>query len=179
MRVPAKAILVSVLVLVALAAASEKPTLKSLYDQHRWFELREAIKNNKQAPALYLGALASAFNETKEAEKDLNRAIALAPNSDDAVEAHETLGYLYARSGRYREVVQQLDSILKIKPGRADVANVRTIYAAFSRHPDLSLGRARRATVTPMSAKTVSGSRSRFTAKLSTGRLTPISISQR
>jgi predicted aspartyl protease len=40
-------------------------------------------------------------------------------------------------------VVQQLDLIRKIRPGRADVENVRTIYAAFSQHPDQSVARYR------------------------------------
>jgi len=86
--------------------------------------------------------VASAFNESHAAEKYLNRAIEHASDAD-AVEAHEMLGYLYARLGRYYQVVQQLDSILKVKPDRADVRNIRTIYAAFSQHPDQSIGRCR------------------------------------
>jgi hypothetical protein len=37
------------LILACLAANAESPSLKSMYDQHRWFELRDAI-NNKEAP---------------------------------------------------------------------------------------------------------------------------------
>jgi hypothetical protein len=143
MRNLRKTTLVWVLVLAGWATAGETATLKKLYEQHRWFELRDAVKSHKDAPALYLGAVASAFNDVKGAEKYLNRAIELALNSDDAAEAHEMLGYIYARSGRYHEVVQQLDLMRKIRPGRTDVENVRTIYAAFSQHPDQSVARYR------------------------------------
>ena len=44
---------IGVLVFAGLAIASDAPALKALYDQHRWFELREAIKG-QDAPPLYL-----------------------------------------------------------------------------------------------------------------------------
>ena len=56
-----KATLVGVLVLARLAMAGESPTLEALYDQHRWFELHEAIKD-REGPPLYKGAVAAAFN---------------------------------------------------------------------------------------------------------------------
>jgi predicted aspartyl protease len=127
---------IGLLIFAASVIAGETSAMKTLYEQHRWFELRDALKSSKNAPALYSGAVASAFNDVKKAEKDLNRAIEIAPNSEDAAEAHEMLGYLYARSGRYHEVIQQLDWIEKIKPGRSDIENIRKIYAAFSKHPD-------------------------------------------
>jgi hypothetical protein len=40
-----------VLVYAGLARAGESSALKPLYDQHRWFELREAIKH-QEVPAL-------------------------------------------------------------------------------------------------------------------------------
>jgi hypothetical protein len=128
------------LMLGSVTTASGKPTLKFLYDQHRWFDLREAIKNNEQdVPELYLGAVASAFNNRENAEKYLRKTIDRAPDSKDAIEAHEMLGYLYARSGRYRDVVEQFDAMLRINPDRPDVKNVRSMYASFSRHPNQSI----------------------------------------
>jgi Aspartyl protease/Tetratricopeptide repeat len=125
------------LMLGSFTTASGKPTLKFLYDQHRWFDLREAIKGNEQdVPALYLGAVASAFNNRENAEKYLRKAVERAPDSKDAIEAHEMLGYLYARSGRYRDVVAQFDAVLRINPDRPDVRNVRSMFASFSRHPN-------------------------------------------
>jgi aspartyl protease len=128
------------LVFGGLATSSGNPTLKLLYQRHRWFDLRAAIRGNEQNVSdLYLGAVASAFNERERAERYLNRAIQRAPDSGDAIEAHKMLGYLYGRSGRYREATKQFDAILKIKPDRSDVGNVRAMYAAFGQHPDQSV----------------------------------------
>jgi aspartyl protease len=133
-------VLVAMLVFSTLATASGKSELKLLYDQHRWFDLREAMKRNEQnVPELYLGAVASAFNNREDAEKYLRRAIARGPDSQDAIEAHEMLAYLYARAGRYRDVVEHFDAMLRIKRDRPDVKNMRSMYAAFSQHPDQSV----------------------------------------
>ena len=134
------------LAFAGLAGSGSDTSLKSLYDGHRWFELRDAIQG-KHAPPLYLGAVASAFNNTKEAEKYLNRAVEQASSVDVADQAHGMLAYLYARLGRSREVVHQFDEMLKLKPGRPDVLNARTLFAAFSRYPDQSIGRNRHSSV--------------------------------
>ena len=102
------------LLLSGLALADDTPTLKVLYDQHRWFALRETIKSEKHASPLYLGALASAFNRDGEAEKYLNRVIELASTSDDVVQAHKMLAYLYGRSGRNHQALQEFESILNV-----------------------------------------------------------------
>lgn len=140
MRIRTIACLLIGLLLSGLAAADDTPTLKALYDQHRWFALRETIKNEKHASPLYLGALASAFNRDGEAEKYLNRVTEMVPTSDDAVQAHTMLAYLYGRSGQNHRALQEFESILKVRPGFAEVENARAIYAAFSQHPDLSVG---------------------------------------
>lgn len=120
--------LMAMLVFGGLATASGNPTLKLLYKRHRWFDLRAAIRDNGQnVSELYWGAVASAFNDRERAERYLSRAIQREPESGDAIEAHEMLGYLYGRSGRYRDATEQFDSILKIKPDRSDVGNVRAM----------------------------------------------------
>lgn len=135
-------VIASILLLLipALATAQVDNSLRSLYDQNRFYELRDAIKG-QNAPALYLGTVASAFNDTKRAEKYLNRAIKLEPASNNAYEAHGQLANLYARLGRNREVVQQLDRMLAIKPNSSDVQNMRPLFAAFSRYPKQSAGK--------------------------------------
>lgn len=138
--------LISVLLFAALADAQAGDPLRSLYDQHRIFELRDAIKD-QNAPPLYLGTVASAFNDTKRAEKYLNRVIKLGPTSDNAYEAHGQLAYLYFRLGRNREVVEQFDRMLAMRPNSLDVQNMRPIFAAFSRYPDQSVGKKRSAKV--------------------------------
>ena len=131
--------LYAVLLIPALSSAQVGDPLRSLYDQHRCFELRDAIKG-QNAPPLYLGTVASAFNDTRSAEKYLNRVIKLKPKSDDAYEAHVQLAYLYARLGQNRKAVQQFDRMLAMRPNSPDVQNARSIFVGFSRYPDQSFG---------------------------------------
>lgn len=78
------------LTLLCFSVATDKPSLQALYDQHRWFELRDAIKG-QQAPPLYTGAVASAFNDPQAAEKYFNETIKLNPASDGAADARDML----------------------------------------------------------------------------------------
>ena len=131
------ALIAGVLVFLAIAKAGGEPTLKQLYDQHRWFELRDAIQDHG-APPLYRGAVASAFNNGKEAEKHFNEAIKPDPKSDSASAARDMLVDLYGRTGRYQDALHLLDESLKIHPGRADLVNARVLFAAWARHGDQS-----------------------------------------
>lgn len=139
MRIGITAYFLIGLILSALALVDDTSTPKALYDQHRWFELRQTIKNEKHVSPLYLGAVASAFNQDKEAEMYLNRVIEQAPTSDNAVQAHEMLAYLYGRSGRNQQALKEFESILKVRPNFTEAENARAIYGAFSQHPDLSV----------------------------------------
>ena len=136
------ATLIAALILTSLSTSGEAPAPKELYRQHRWFDLQEAIKGS-EAPPLYRGALASAFNDVTGAEKFLNQTIKLAPDSSDAEAAHEALANLYVRAGRYKQAVRQLDEALRIKPGNPDAENARVLFAAWSKHPDQSVGTVR------------------------------------
>lgn len=138
MRTVNRRLMLGLLVFASLSASSAEPDLKALYNQHRWFELREAIKG-RHVPPLYKGAVASAFDDTTSAEKYLNEAIKFESGSESARDAHETLANFYARRGKYREAVQQLDEILKIKPDSPDAVNALAIFGAWSKHGDQSV----------------------------------------
>ena len=109
-----------------------------MYDAHRWFDLRDAVRG-KNVPPLYLGAVAAAFNNVEDAEKYLNRAIRHASTPEEANEAREVLANLYMLHGRRREAVRQFDEILRAKPGRPDVQNARAILSALGRNQDQSI----------------------------------------
>ena len=128
------------------AVEGKDPALQSLYDQHRWFELRQMI-NGRDAPAFYKGAVASAFNDAVAAEKYLHEAVNLHPNSDSAEDAHSMLASLHMRSGQYKRAAEQLDDILKLKPEDADAQNARVLFEAWSKHPDQSTLRVRSTTI--------------------------------
>jgi hypothetical protein len=127
------------LILLCFSAATEKPSLKTLYDQHRWFQLRDAVKD-QEAPPLYKGAVASAFNDPQAAEKYFDETIKLNPASDEAADARDMLTDLYGRSGQYHHALHELDESLRMKPGRPDLINARLLFAAWSKHPDQSTG---------------------------------------
>lgn len=138
---------VLLLALGGLSAVAKSPSLKSLYHQHRWFELRDAINNMDAPPALYRGAVASAFNDNRDAVKYLNQVIKQDTDSNDVAEAHEKLVDIYNRLGMSHETLQQFDAILKMDPKRRDVESLRPIFASFSRYPDQSIGKQRRTIV--------------------------------
>jgi len=64
----------AVLAFVVSTSASGTPTFEQQYNQLRWFDLRDAIKRSEgNVRKLYLGAVASAFNDREGAERYLRR----------------------------------------------------------------------------------------------------------
>jgi len=113
----------------------EDASLAQLYDQHRWFELRDAIAGRTVAP-LYAGAVASAFNQTAAAESLLNRAVRDARTQEEANIAREELAGLYLRLSRSRDMLRIFDDMLAAAPGRADIRNGRDGFEPFRRVPN-------------------------------------------
>lgn len=112
--------------------------LSALYDAHEWFRLREAV-SGVGAPPFFRGAVASAFNDTELAIKDLGHIVRSAPGSDQAYMARELLTYIYWRAGRYRHALAQLDALSKLKPDATDVKDSRRLFASLSQFPELSV----------------------------------------
>jgi hypothetical protein len=107
--------------------------LKSLYNAHRWFELRDSVAKSA-APVFYQGALACAFNDLHRCEKKLGAVLKSRPQSDDAVEAHKLLASAYLRLGKYREALAQVDAL---RPGDADaLGDDLPLLAALRGFPD-------------------------------------------
>src|SRR5258708_15874726 len=106
-----------------MAQSPKDLSLRQLYDRHSWFELGEAIAG-RTVPALYTGAVASAFNRTRDAERYLNRAVREASTTEAANDAREALATLYMRLGRTSDMIRVLDEILSAAPARSDVRNV-------------------------------------------------------
>src|ERR1700741_2653951 len=73
--------------------------LQQLHEEHRWFELRDAIVG-RTVPPFFAGAVASAFNQTDVAERFLSRAVREAQTAEDANRAREVLANLYMRISR-------------------------------------------------------------------------------
>jgi predicted aspartyl protease len=102
----ARILLPAIIIFAAAAVCAIEPPadLKSLYEAHQWFQLRDAISTTK-ASALFRGAVFSAFNQRDDAEKLLLGVVAAAPRSRDAASAREFLIHLYVRSGQYSRAI--------------------------------------------------------------------------
>lgn len=144
-------IIVTCLVLLALtptclAADNDRPDLKSLYDAHRWFELRDSVAKGT-APVFYQGAVACAFNDLHRCEKKLVPVIKSFPQSDDAIEAHRLLASAYMRQGKYREALAQVTALLALRPGDSDARDDLPLLSVLREFPDQEAVRRRSTTL--------------------------------
>jgi hypothetical protein len=98
--------------------------LEALRHEHRWFDLREALKTQKGS-ALDRGAVASAFQQVREAERLLKT------SSDDA--ARDLLFAMFMRNGLYQKAAAALRMGNTVAPG--DREKIETL----AQLPDQSL----------------------------------------
>ena len=129
--VPCWALLAS----LCFGAQKDDTKLKSLYDGHKWFELRDSVGEGG-APAFYQGAVACAFNEERRCEKRLADVFNSAPRSDEAIEAHRILASAYFTRGEYKKAVTQVDAILSLRPTDADALSDQAVFSALADTPD-------------------------------------------
>jgi predicted aspartyl protease len=120
---------------LCLDAQDNNANLKSLYDKHSWFELRDAV-TKENAPVFYQGMVACAFNDLRTCQKKLRVVVKSKPQSDEAVEAHRTLAAIYRRQGKYHQILAELDALLAISPGDSDTQGDRPLFAALAKFPD-------------------------------------------
>ena len=123
---------------VAAFAADQPVNLKSLYEGHHWFQLRDAIANEK-APELYQGAVAAAFDQRDEAVAHLQRAITSAPQSSEAVEAREILLHLFMRASQYSKAVSVMKEQIAARIGKPATDGDRASIALLSQLPDMAV----------------------------------------
>jgi hypothetical protein len=121
-----------------ISAHGNDASLKSLYDGHRWFELRDVVEK-EGASAFYEGAVACAFNDLRRCDKKLRAVFNSAPRSDEAVEAHRILASAYFTHGEYKKALEQLDAILGIRPADGDALGGRPVLVVLSDTPDQQL----------------------------------------
>jgi Aspartyl protease len=121
--------------LTCLAADNDRPDLKSLYDSHQWFQLRDSVRKGNAA-SFYRGAVACTFNDLRRCEKKFRDVLNSAPRSDAAVEAHRILASAYFIHGEYKKALAQVDAILALRPTDEDASEGRPVLAALSDTPD-------------------------------------------
>jgi tetratricopeptide (TPR) repeat protein len=128
------------------AAGRIEPDLKSLYNTHHWFALRDAVQPGK-SPIFYRGAVEAIFNQLKSAEQDLRRAISVSPNTLDAYEAQSLLAGMYLRTGEYREARAQVELMIGTRPDAKEARDVISLFQVLSRTPDQSVVQKQRSTL--------------------------------
>ncbi len=86
-----------------LAFAAQGADLKLLYDNHQWFELRDALRTERGHP-LYRIAVAAAFNDSTRAEEEFRVWQRSAQQSDAPAlrEAVLCIVQMHMRNGRYQ-----------------------------------------------------------------------------
>ena len=123
---------------LCFGAQKDDTNLKSLYDSHQWFELRDSVSKGG-ASAFYQGAVACAFNDVRGCERRFRDVFNSEPRSDEAVEAHRVLASAYFILGEYKKALAQVDAILALRPTDADAVGSRPVLAALSDTPDQQL----------------------------------------
>lgn len=116
---------------VCLTATDDEMNLKSLYDSHRWFELRNAIAKGN-APAFYRGVVACAFNDMRECDQKLKAVFRYESQSDEAVEAHRSLASAYLTHGEYKKTLHEVDALLAIRSNDADASGDRPLLVELA-----------------------------------------------
>jgi Aspartyl protease len=122
---------------MCVSAPKNDTKLKSLYDSHQWFELRDSVSKGG-ASAFYQGAVACVFNDVRGCERRFRDVFHSVP-SDDAVEAHRILASAYFTHGAYKKALAQVDAILALRPTDGDALGGRPVLAALSDTPDQQL----------------------------------------
>jgi len=117
-------------------------------DEHRWFDLRDAVTSRK-VPPLYRFFVAAAFNHEQDADKELKAAARSGASREQLAGMHHAMYRLYSRVGRYRKAILELRQCWALGPDRASTDPAVTAdAAAMEVLPDLKLVSRQPATVT-------------------------------
>lgn len=123
------------LIRVSACAQGTDADFKLLYDEHRWFQLRDE-QARKGGRGFYKAAVEAAFGNDSKAEDDLKKVISSGDSDAFNFEARELLIGLYFRLGRYQEAFAQGKLMLAKKPDASDIQNMLPTLEVLSSFPD-------------------------------------------
>ena len=103
-----------------------------------WFLLREQAEAGKVS-VLCKGVVDASLERRSIAERELEEVIRQHPDIASVVAAHEALGNVYYREGRYRMALHQLDMELIEKSSAEDAKEVHSFFSVLSQYPDLEI----------------------------------------
>jgi hypothetical protein len=101
-------------------------SLKTLYEQHHWFALRDAT-TQANAPPFYRAAVEAAFDEVELAERDLGQLIVQSPHSADAYEAHQLLATMSSDASTWADGNLGIDLLNEARSTTLDFGNMTLI----------------------------------------------------
>jgi hypothetical protein len=116
---------------VCTASYAQQPDeaqFRQLYDERRWFDLRDAVQG-QDAPPFYRAAVASALNRPDEAVGLYEQTIRESSDAATVTAARDALAFLYLREGRIADLLRLADDVLAATPDRADVKGLRDMLA--------------------------------------------------
>jgi len=135
---------------VVLFAAACLPALADsqpdLCETHDWFQLRERVAAGGTS-LLCQGAVDASFEKRTEAERELNAVMRELPNSASSYRAHEILGAMYFREGRYKRAAAALDRMLEDRPDAEDAKAVHSLFAVLARYPEMTVASSKPSTL--------------------------------
>jgi hypothetical protein len=112
--------------------------LKALFDAHDWFKLRDAIARSVDVPAFYRGAVACAFNNIGDAERQFQAVFEASGDPHQAADAHGLLAHAFMRSGRYSQTHAHLVAMQKLLPEMSGLYSSVALFSKLSRYPELA-----------------------------------------
>ena len=127
--------------LLALACADPSGSCQNIPNScptNNWFELQSQA-NAGAVSLLCSGVIRASLERRAAAEHILTRVISANSNRESTIAAHEALGNMYYRVGRYRLALNQLDMEMAKDPNAADAREVRSFFATLARQPDLKI----------------------------------------
>jgi predicted aspartyl protease len=110
--------------------------LRDAYDAKKLFDLRDAVLHGT-APDFYKAVLESSLNRTESAEKRIRSLLGTHLSSKDAYEAHDLLGNMYFRNGRYAQAYAEIVAALKANPDGSDAKQMLGITTALHTVPGM------------------------------------------
>jgi hypothetical protein len=134
------------LLVASVGIASDKDSLTVALENHRWFDLRDAVVAGRVQPYHRL-ITAAAFNDVRSAEKELTAVIRSGPSPEQLGEVHYQLYRLYSRIGQYRRAAVEERKVWSIpEVGWAPSEAAKADADALERLPDLQVASRRPAT---------------------------------
>jgi predicted aspartyl protease len=134
------------LLLASTGASALASDNLGLCDTHDWFQMRERVAG-AGASLLCKGAVDSSFEKRVAAARELNAVIRQMPHTASSYRAHELLGIMYFREGRYRKAAAQLDRMLEEKPDADNAKAMHSLFTVLARSPDMTVASSKPSTL--------------------------------